>query len=93
MPDPFHYSRRKPRRSRPIRAAAGDVHGARSCLGPARSGHAEIREDAADAKVSWERISRSSFSCATKGRRSLGATSQALNQNFNKVWTCKRAAR
>ena len=48
---PLHYSRREPRRSRPIRAADGDVHGARSCLGPARSGRAEIRKDAADVKL------------------------------------------
>jgi hypothetical protein len=47
---PLHHLRREPRRSRPIRVADGDVHGARSCLGPARSGRAEIREDAADVK-------------------------------------------
>src|SRR5260370_91946 len=34
---PLHHSRREPRRSTPIRAADGDVHGARSCLGPAHS--------------------------------------------------------
>src|ERR1700722_11981626 len=47
---PLPHSRREPRRSRPIRAADADIHGARSCVGPARSGRAEIREDAADVK-------------------------------------------
>ena len=48
MPDLFHRARCKPRRSRPVQAAGGDVRRARLCVGPPRSGTAEIRQDAAD---------------------------------------------